>query len=984
MPHADLLATIDHTPAIAKAASAASITDGEMFGGYKMIRPLGKGGMGSVYEAEEIESGRRVALKLFGQSLESLDSRQRFLREGRLAASISHPNTVYVYGTEEIDGVPAISMELVAGGTLEAVVRESGPLSVGNAVDAILQVIDGLDAAQKLGVLHRDIKASNCFVDANGAIKVGDFGLSVSTMAKMDLKLTSTGTFLGTPSYASPEQLRGQEIDLRSDIYSVGVTFFFLLTGRIPFEADSFVKLIAAVLEQPTPSVSQLRKEVPRELAAVISRCLEKHPGRRFQSYSELRAALQPFTSDAPIPAGIPLRMLAGIIDSCMLFCCSLTQMAIAGAWFGVNPLDPTFLGSRQQLIMTLVSSIWTIGYFALLEALWGATIGKGLCGLRVVDARRGHPSLFAALIRSTIYYVTPCLPTWLFVGFRPPITNANSFDFFPIVIALALYPMLALLFSTARRRNGYAALQDLASGTRVIQKPETNTRPQGMHAAETAPSNVGAQEKIGPYRILKELDADWRLAHDDKLTRDVWIRITTPDSPAFSQISSNVARSGRLRWLGGKRQPNESWDAFEAASGTSFSEAISRPQSWEVVRFWLADLASELIASEKDGSMPMTLSLDRVWITGDNRAKLLDVPGPRVIGPEKPIESPAALANDVRGRVLLHLVAISALTGKKQDVVTAMSTPRLNAQHFQTLPLHARNLIDGLAQYPPLEATDDALRGVLKKRVHVTRVRRLALFLACVAFPLVSAVFPVAIALYLRQYEASMPSVPKIHAMMERYVENPYIASSRTKISPESRAAIETVIASKYAAEIRDPQFMNTLYTQSIILPWERAAAKRIVAETKPASGEALAKAEAEVAKLTKDSPSTNVIARVNPLLYFFSLLMGSLLMYASIPAVVAAIAFRGGILLAILGLVVVDRNGKPASRLRMAWRSIVAWGTIPLYIMMVLPLVPLIGQGPAAAVCLSLFFGIYLLSVLLPERGIPDRLAGTWLVMR
>ena len=274
---------------------------GQQFGNYRLIRKLGHGGMGAVFEADDLESGRRVALKLLAHSLESPEARNRFFREGRLAASINHPNSVYVYGTEEIDGTPAISMEHVLGGTLHDRVRQRGPLPVTEAVDAILQIIDGLEAAAAVGVLHRDVKPSNCFVDADGTVKVGDFGLSISTTVRGDTHLTTPGSFLGTPAFSSPEQLRGDEIDVRSDIYAVGVTLFYLLTGRTPYEADNLVKLLATVLEQPAPSPAKFRKEIPQGLAKVILRCLAKQPSDRFKNYAELRDAgpLQLHVADA-------------------------------------------------------------------------------------------------------------------------------------------------------------------------------------------------------------------------------------------------------------------------------------------------------------------------------------------------------------------------------------------------------------------------------------------------------------------------------------------------------------------------------------------------------------------------------------------------------------------------------------------------------------------------------------------------------------
>jgi serine/threonine protein kinase len=188
-------------------------------GDYQIQRLLGKGGMGVVYEAEHLETGRRMALKLLAQGFDSSQRRTRFIREGRLAAAVNHPHSVYVYGTEEINGVPAIAMELVDGGTLRDRVKESGPMPIGEVIDAILQVISGLEAAQEVGVLHRDVKPANCFIDLNGKTKIGDYGLSISNEAQAIPDLSSDGRMLGTPAYASPEQLRGEPLDVRSDIY---------------------------------------------------------------------------------------------------------------------------------------------------------------------------------------------------------------------------------------------------------------------------------------------------------------------------------------------------------------------------------------------------------------------------------------------------------------------------------------------------------------------------------------------------------------------------------------------------------------------------------------------------------------------------------------------------------------------------------------------------------------------------------------------
>ena len=197
--------------------------------------------------------------------------------------------------------------------------RARGPLPVGEAVDCVLQIIEGLEAAQRIGILHRDVKPSNCYVGEDGTVKIGDFGLSISTAVRTEPALTATGAFLGTPAFCSPEQLRGEELNARSDMYSVGATLFYLLTGRTPFEAKNMVQLLATVLEQRAPSPRKFRPEIPQGLAKVVLRCLEKQPGERFKSYADLARALAPYSSTAPTPATLGLRFLAGVVDMTLL-----------------------------------------------------------------------------------------------------------------------------------------------------------------------------------------------------------------------------------------------------------------------------------------------------------------------------------------------------------------------------------------------------------------------------------------------------------------------------------------------------------------------------------------------------------------------------------------------------------------------------------------------------------------------------------------
>ena len=191
---------------------------------------------------------------------------------------------------------------------------------------------------------------------------------------------------------------------------------------------------------------------------------------------------------------------------------------------------------------------------------------------------------------------------------------------------------MLALLFCTVRRRNGFAAVQDLVTKTRVISRAALDSRPL-LPVGESQPPAVDANPVVGPYHVLETLetnaDGQWLLGYDLRLLRKVWIRTVPAGTPPVPAPLRNISRVGRLRWLTGRRSPEENWDAFEGVSGKPLLRLIRERQPWSQVRFWLYDLAREISAAEKDGTLPPVLALDRVWITGDGRAKLLDFPAP-------------------------------------------------------------------------------------------------------------------------------------------------------------------------------------------------------------------------------------------------------------------------------------------------------------------------------------------------------------------
>jgi serine/threonine-protein kinase len=269
-------------------------------GAYALGRKLGEGGMGEVWLAEHRLLKRPCAVKFIRAELASQPSTAaRFEREVRAVTGLSHFNTVrvYDYGRTD-DGAFYYVMEYLDGPTLDRLVRDRGPLAPGRTVYLLRQLCGALAEAHAAGMVHRDLKPGNILVATLGGqhdvAKLLDFGLVQNLGAtESDSRLTQTGTVLGTPAYMCPEQAGGEPvIDARGDVYSLGAVAFFALTGRPPFEATTVGKLLAAHLTQTPVLASEVRKDVPADLAAVVARCLTKHPADRFQTAAELDAAL--------------------------------------------------------------------------------------------------------------------------------------------------------------------------------------------------------------------------------------------------------------------------------------------------------------------------------------------------------------------------------------------------------------------------------------------------------------------------------------------------------------------------------------------------------------------------------------------------------------------------------------------------------------------------------------------------------------------
>jgi eukaryotic-like serine/threonine-protein kinase len=271
---------------------------GETIAHYRIVRPLGSGGMGVVYEAEDVRLRRRVALKfLHGRLAGDPRAHQRLEREARAASSLNHPNICSIHGVEEHVGQPVIVMELLQGESLKERIR-CGPLAVSEILELGLQAADALQTAHAHGIVHRDIKPANLLVTPEGRLKILDFGLAkvMPVPAAHDLtigdSLTCEGVIAGTAAYMSPEQARGEELDARSDLFSFGVLLYELATGRQPFKRNNAITTIDAVLNSRPPAPTTLNPLLPAAFDAIIARLLEKAPGSRYPDAASVRADL--------------------------------------------------------------------------------------------------------------------------------------------------------------------------------------------------------------------------------------------------------------------------------------------------------------------------------------------------------------------------------------------------------------------------------------------------------------------------------------------------------------------------------------------------------------------------------------------------------------------------------------------------------------------------------------------------------------------
>ncbi|MET0166226.1 MAG: serine/threonine-protein kinase [Vicinamibacterales bacterium] len=286
------------------------LTSGVHLGPYEIFSLLGAGGMGEVYRGRDPRLGRDVAIKVLPANASSDPGRlQRFEQEARAAAALNHPNILAVYDVGVYDGVPYIVSELLEGQTLRERVS-SGPIPIRTALDYAVQIAHGLAAAHEKGIVHRDLKPDNVFLTRDGRVKILDFGLAklidqestgvVSGVLPTSPPGTIPGLVLGTTGYMSPEQVRGEHVDRRTDVFALGVVLYEMLTGRRAFVRDTVPETMTAILRDDVPDLRNSNPQVSLPLEQLMRRCLDKDPARRFEAMHDLASALSTIEVTSP------------------------------------------------------------------------------------------------------------------------------------------------------------------------------------------------------------------------------------------------------------------------------------------------------------------------------------------------------------------------------------------------------------------------------------------------------------------------------------------------------------------------------------------------------------------------------------------------------------------------------------------------------------------------------------------------------------
>ncbi|VTS04690.1 protein kinase domain-containing protein [Tuwongella immobilis] len=899
-------------------------------GNYRLLSLLGSGGMGRVYLAEATDTGQRVAVKLLAsQQGSSGNSVERFRQEGQLASQISHPRCVFVYGADTDQGRPYIVMELMPGNTLKDLVESRGPLPYLEAVQLILDVIDGLQEAHRLGVIHRDVKPSNCFLMPDGRVKIGDFGLSKSLSSTRDL--TQTGAFLGTVLYASPEQIRGQDVNYASDVYSLCATLFYLVTGRAPFEQENVTAALARIISEEAPRVRSIRPDLPRSLDAILAHGLEREHAWRIQTLEELRSALITLVPNQLSFGGLGIRVMAYVVD----FMLVRFLLAFLYSWLVTTAFDSTgrFARNTETLLLPI--------YFIVLEGLWGASLGKRLFRLRVCQAGTTEPPGIERTIIRTVVFGILIILTFSQIG-----TLISSLDSDGVTGQLwrSLFIFLAglvVLIVPMRRSNDYRGLHEWASGTCVMQLP---SRRPPMRYRSRLPNRLDSllplgpelPKSIGPYTIRAASGIGPNgervlLGEDSLLGRNVVIRLRPlpPDAPTDLTLDLqqrlHVSRPTRIRVLTiGQIQiglQTMRWEAYVAPLGAPLQDIPSPRQSlnWSQTRPLLEQLTEELLAAQADQTLPATLSLAQVWVQPEGQVQLLDFaipPSLESAGNHPPSGTPIALLQQASVLCLEGAIPADLPARARQSTAIHAPVPR----HVETM---LRELFGSKPNDESLARWNQSLETTRPLPERVTSLGRIAQL----AFQGMFLIPGVLLMCLISGLFGLLREAPLLLRVSESRMLLALEELAPTPNQPDTELSEEELLWLRQLEEdletLLESHKQRLNFVERVMVLEVLKSSNQVGDATIPM--EVIAQAKKDLA--TSRIPELILIPELTPL--FPQLASQSMMIVAAVPLLWALLAWclRGGISFQLMSYHWVTWDGRPAPRRFLALRVLLTW---------------------------------------------------------
>jgi hypothetical protein len=957
----------------------------ERVGCYRLLRKLGTGGMGQVFEAESDDSGERVALKLLSPKLvTNPTSVERFKQEGRLASQISHPRCVFVYGVDADEGRPFIVMELMPGSTLKDLVDKRGPMAWDRAVHRILDVLDGLIEAHRLGMLHRDVKPSNCFLTDDDRVKIGDFGLSKSLDSRHQQKhLTSSGAFLGTVLFASPEQIRGDEVSYDSDVYSVAATLYYLLVGRPPHHHTSMTAALAKAISEPPPSIRAQRPDVPREVERIVFRALDRDRNRRYGSLEEFRDALQDVLPERQRPPRMRDLVSAYLID--VMFCILFLTIPFVVLYDLIVAKPSVADGIEGDWLFLAI----LIAYFTVSEGWFGSTVGKLLFRLRATRLGQvGRPGPGPALTRTVVFHVI-VVALLMLAGVLMLVPAVG-----PVVGVAVLFAGVVGLFLQRKQSSTQQGVHDYASGCRVVQRPRSEHRPRLKSQFENPlehptadpqlPAVVGGFSVRGRLQDLADGAAVW-VAEDESLNRRIllWVR---PAKLLPDGLPPSPVRPGRLRAVStGELVWNDGaygWVAFVAPTGAPLVDVVTKEHllSWADARMVLEQVVLELQDSEADGSTPARLGVDHLWVEPNGRVHLLEFPIP-----PKRLKAVPASPNALE---LVRQVAAVTLEGGVKPSGTGIESP---------LPPHATRVVERLfrADDPPtLLAMHEELLASHAHQPEVTsgmRTAHLGLVLAISGWALFAAVvlsLGFCVRYAVRADEAAKQTLAVLHALDSPEVVAAWRENSpflRDVLAPEHLPGMKAALATEHARAVERLQNQReTLSRPERVLADSLSAFQNAPDELfRQPEYHAVAEYRLLLAAGGRNNPEAveGEARRVHAAGDSFLLVL-IVVVFAAF-----AFAFRGGVSYLLSGIALVRRDGRPAGRWVCALREVVIGAPMLIVLLLntwVQALHPDWVYVRLGFVMLTVvtFLGYLIVGLRYTHQGPYDELVGTYMV--